>query len=353
MSGWALLIAAALLGANAFFVAAEFALMTARRTKLEQLANTGDARARVALRANQDLSFMLAGAQLGVTIASLGLGFVAEPAIAQGIETALGFAGLPESVLAGLSYSVALGIVVFCHMVFGEMVPKNIAIAAPETSARWLSAPLRLYSTIFGPLIRSLNFLANGVLRLLRVTPRDALAIAATADEFASMISDSRAEGVLDELEEELLSGALRFSVHTTASVMTRRDDVAAMPSSTTADEFEALVVATGHSRFPVYDDDLDHVTGYMHAKSLLDIPGEQRRSPLDRDLVRPLFAVRTTDHLRAVLLAMRRRRTHIALVADDAGRTAGLITLEDVLEQLVGPIRGEHDIAEQSDELK
>jgi CBS domain containing-hemolysin-like protein len=340
----ALLIALALLVANGFFVAAEFALMAARRTRLEELAGEGNTRARMALRSNRELSFTLAGAQLGVTMASLGLGFVAEPAVAHLLESGLGLTALPEAVAEATAFVIGLLIVVFVHMVIGEMVPKNIAIAAPERAALWIAVPMTAYCTLFRPVIRLLNAAANGVLRVLRVEPVGSLATAATGDELATMVAASRAEGMLDEVAEQLLSGALRFGEDTPATAMVPRDRMRAVAASTTPGELEALVVASGHSRFPVYAGTVDHVIGYVHAKSLLDVSEEERDQPLPSRLIRPLLHVPAPYRLRALLTAMRSRRTHIALVVDGTGAALGLITLEDVLEQLVGAIRDEHD---------
>ncbi|MGH9024249.1 MAG: hemolysin family protein [Acidimicrobiia bacterium] len=340
----ALLVAVVLLLANAFFVAAEFAPITARRTRLEQLAAGGSARARMALASSRELSLTLAGAQLGVTMMSLGLGFVAEPSIGRLIESALNSVGLPEPLVNGIGFGLALIIVVFFHMVVGEMVPKNLAIAVPETSALWIAAPMRLYITLLRPVIRLLNTLANVVLHLFKVQARDELTGAATAEQLAAMVSESRAEGMLDDLEEELLSGALHFGTRTTASVMIPRDQVVAVSANASAEEVEALVVSTGHTRFPVYDGTPDNVVGYIHAKTLLDIGPAERRQQLPRSAIRPLLMVPATHRLRPVLLAMRRRRTHIAAVIDEGRRWAGLITMEDVLEQLIGGIEEGND---------
>lgn len=337
---WASLIAAVvLLAVNAFFVAAEFALIATRRTYLEQLAAEGNRRADWALRSSRELSVMLAGAQLGVTLASVALGFVAEPAVAHLVEPAFVAAGMSETVTEVASFSVSLAIVVFAHMVVGEMVPKNLAIAAPERASLLIAGPLRLYGTLFGPVIRLLNRMANAVLGLLGVEPVDELATAATADDLAAMISESRNEGFLDDFEEELLSGALHFDDGTAVSVMVPRAKIVAAPASSTVEELEALVIETRRSRILVYVDNLDRVLGFLHAKALLDVPPEAREEPLAPRLLRPVLVVSADRPLNAVLAGMRQRHTHIAVVTDGDGLTVGVLTLQDVLERLVGQI--------------
>ncbi len=342
MSLGPLVAAVLLLAVNGFFVAAEFALIAARRTFLEQRAGEGDRRAVWALASAQDLSVMLAGAQLGVTLASVALGFVAEPAVAHLLEPVFHAVGLSEGLSHAVSFFVGLALVVVAHMVLGEMVPKNLAIAGPEKTALLIAGPLRLYGRALGPLLRALNGAANGVLRLLKVEPADELATAATAEDLASMIGESRDEGFLDAFEEELLSGALHFDAVPAASVMLPRERIVAAPDTSTAEDLEALVVRTGRSRIPIFRGNLDRVVGFVHAKALLDVPAGARRKGLDPRLLRPVLTAPADRRLNAVLAAMRQRQIHIALVVDPRGRTIGLLTLQDVLQALVGQIREE-----------
>ena len=343
-----LAVAVALLVANGFFVGAEFALMAARGTQIENLAEKGDPRAVTALKSIRELSLMLAGAQLGITAASLGLGFVAEPAVARAIEGPLGTVfTLPDGVLHSVSFVIALTIVVFFHMVVGEMAPKNIAIAKPEESALWLAFPMRLYVNLFRPFIRLLNLLANGGLRLMRVEPRDELASVHTTAEIATMISQSAEEGLLAKFKERLLSGAIELGERDAASAMVARTEIAAAPISTTPADIERLVTETGHSRIPVYRDSIDEIVGFLHGKDLLQVPPHRRNHPLSPTLIRPMLVVPESRKLRPLLVDMRRERRHFALVIDEHGGTAGIVTLEDVLEELVGEIRDEHDVSE------
>jgi len=348
MTGWYLFIALLLLLANAFFVAAEFGLIAARRSKIQQLAEEGHSRARVALRAVRELSFMLAGAQLGITMASLGLGAIAEPAVAHLVEGALGsFIALPEGLLHSVSFVIALTIVVFFHMVIGEMAPKNVAIAEPEKTALWLAIPFRAYVILFKPFIRFLNLVANAGVRVLGVEPQDELRSVHSVKEISVLISDAAKGGMMDEFEHDLLAGAVAFGERDAASVMVPRTEMTAFPSSITPIELEGAVLATGHSRFPIYGESLDNMLGFFHAKDLLRVPPADLEEPLRRDLIREFLVVPESRKLHPLLLDMRRQRTHFALVIDEHGGTSGVVTLEDLLEELVGDILDEYDVGE------
>jgi CBS domain containing-hemolysin-like protein len=269
---------------------------------------------------------------------------VAEPAVASLLESALDPLGLPSGVLHTLSFVLALSIVVFFHMVIGEMVPKNVAIAAPEQSLLWLALPVRLYATLFRPVIRLLNALANLGLRTLRIEPRDELAVTHTADELAVMLAASREQGLLEEFEHGLLRGALGFGERKVATIMVPRASVQGISRTATVAEAEQVVVETGHSRLLVYGRDIDDVLGFIHAKDLLRLPASARDHQLPAGRIRRMLLLPGDRRLEEVLIAMRRARVHVALVVDGSGRTAGLVTLEDVLEELVGEIRDEHD---------
>ena len=348
MNWSALLASFLLLIANGFFVGAEFALIAARRTRIEELAAGGNARAVLAMSSIRELSFMLAGAQLGITMASLGLGFVAEPAVAHTLERALeSVFEIPAGLLHSISFVIALVIVVFFHMVVGEMAPKNIAIAEPERSALWLAIPMRAYANALRPFIRLLNASANGGLRLLGVEPKDEVLDIHSAEEIGRMIALSAEEGLLEEFQEHLLSGALELGERDAASVMVSRTELRAVPLTATPDEIEPIVVATGHSRLPVFRDDLDNIVGFLHAKDLLKIPDDQRAHPVPARLIRGMLVVPESRKLRPLLVDMRRERRHLALVIDEHGGTAGIVTLEDLLEELVGEIRDEYDVSE------
>jgi CBS domain containing-hemolysin-like protein len=340
-----LLVGVALLFANGIFVAVEFALLASRRTKLEAMAEGGSASARLAVGSMRRLNLQLAGAQLGVTMASLLLGFVAEPAVSGLLEDGIDrVVHLPDGVLHTLGFAIGLTIVAFLHMVVGEMVPKNIAIAAPERTLLALAVPNRIYVTVFGPLLRLLTGLANAGTRLVGVEPRDELATAASAEELAAMLGASRDEGLIEDVAHQLLTGALHLQEGGLATVLVPRDEVGWLPRTATPAEAEALVVASGHTRLLVVGEGIDDVLGFLHAKDLLNVPSEARHRPLPLRRVRRLLVLGERTLLDDALLAMQRARLQLSLVVDDGGRTLGIATLEDVIEALVGDIRDESD---------
>ena len=340
-----LVVALLLLLANGFFVAVEFALIASRRTKLEALAEQGSASARIAVGAMRHLNVQLAGAQLGITMASLLLGYVAEPAVAGLIEDAAStFVDLPERLLGTIGFVVALTIVAFLHMVIGEMVPKNVAISDPERTLLVLAWPNRVYVTVFGPILRVLNALSNAGVRALGVEPRDELATAASADELAMMLGASRDEGLIEEVAHQLLTGALDLGDRSITTVMVPREGIVWLPRTATPPEAEALVLSSGHTRLLVAGEGVDDVLGFVHAKDLLTLDGVARERPLPLGRVRRMLVLGSRTSLDDALLAMQQARVHLAVVADASGHTLGLATLEDVIEALVGDIRDESD---------
>lgn len=348
MNWSAIAISIALLAANGFFVAGEFALTASRRSRLEQLSGQGNARARTALKSVRELSLMLAGAQLGITMASLGLGYVAEPAAASGIEALLGgLVEIPDALQHTIGLVIGLAIVVFLHMVVGEMAPKNVAIAEPERSALWLAIPFRAFVVIFRPFILLLNAVANGCLRLLGVEPVDEVEATHTTEDIGAMIAASAREGELDRFEQRLLSGAIVFSDLDAGSVMVPRTEMSALPITATPQDVERLSLETGHSRVPIYGRSPDNILGFFHTKDLLKISPHEHNEALPRRFIRQMLVVPESRKLHPLLFDMRDRRSHFALVIDEHGGTAGIVTIEDLIEELVGEIRDEHDDAE------
>ena len=333
-----------LLVANAFFVAVEFALIASRALRLEPQAE-GDRRARIALAAIRDLQRQLAGAQLGITMASLGLGFVAEPAVADLLESGIEvFAEIPAGLLHTISFTVALSLVVSVHMVLGEMVPKNIAIAGPERVARALAPIHRIYVMMFRPVIWALNVSTVGLVRLIGLQPVDELNTALTVNEFHTLLAGARAEGVIEEAEHDLLAGALEFRGRTAGSLMIPRTQMVTAPRSTSVGEIERIVAARGHTRVPVWGSAPDDILGFVHAKDLLRLGTAARDEPVPLELIRKMLVVSAERPVRALMRVMRRARIHMAIVKDGEGQVVGLVTLEDVLETLVGDIRDESD---------
>lgn len=334
-----------LLLANGFFVAAEFAYITARRNVLEQ---TPGGSARIAVGLNSNLSLSLTAAQLGITMASLGLGAVAEPAIAHLLERALGFMPIPEGVIHGIALAIALFIVVYLHMVIGEMAPKNIAISSPERAATGLARMFRGFIIVFRPLIAILNAMANWVLRMFGVKPADSLEVGHSADDLAVIIATGQEQGVIEDFTHRLLTGAIVFGDLDAGEVMIPRPDVVAVPAEATVADVESVMTATGHSRIPVYRGDLDDVVGFIHVKDLIGVAEEDRERRISQALIRESLFVPESAHIRSVLDEMRQTRIHFAMVIDEHGSTAGIITMEDIAEELVGEIRDEHDRRER-----
>lgn len=334
----AIIIALVLLGLNAFFVGAEFALISARRTQIEPRAAEGSYAARVTVRAMERVSLMMAGAQLGITMCSLGLGAIGEPAVAHQLERPLAAIGIEGAWLHGISFTLALVVVVVLHMVLGEMVPKNIAIAGPERSAIILGPPLYAIVWVLKPVIWLMNALANCMLRLMRVKPRDEVTSAFSADQVAAFVAESHEEGLLDEDEHRVLEGSLQLSFETVRDVMTPADELETLPVDVTPKQAQQACVKTGFSRFPLVDDAGDYV-GYLHLKDFVQVERGTTSKPIPADAVRPLTSVHINDSLEEALTAMQARGTHIALVRDDSGDVVGTAMLEDVIERLVGEV--------------
>jgi CBS domain containing-hemolysin-like protein len=341
MNGWALAAVVVLLIVNGYFVAFEFAAVGSRRSRLEPLAESGDRAAQRGLDAIADLSTRLAGAQLGITVASLLLGLVGEPAVAVLLEGLFEHVpGFPEGAVHAVSFVVALAIVVFLHMVVGEMVPKNLALANPERALKWLSGPDRLYLAVVRPFVRVLNASGNAGVRLLGLEPRDELPSARTAEELALVVATSRDEGAIEGRTAELLTGVLDFSGRTVDAVMVPRDQVFAIPRTTTVADAEALLVERGHSRLPVTGQGgIDDVVGFIHGKDLVNLAAPAAGRPLPLRLIRRILVLPVDRSLEDVLTAIRRTRVHFALVQHPDGTTAGIVTLDDLLEELVGDI--------------
>ena len=355
---WSAVATMALLCVNAFFVATEFAMVGSRRDRLEALADSGRRGARAALASVADLSTQLAGAQLGVTMASLGIGFVAEPAAAHWFGTGFEAMGLERRWGTALGLVVGLAVVVALHMVIGEMVPRSLALAGPERSLLVLAGPHRVYLRVVRPLVWLLSTVASRGIRLLGREPRDALTSAHTPEELVVMLAESAEEGLIEPFAHELLAGVLDLGGDTAADVMSPRESVVAVSRHATVDEIERVVVATGHSRLLVTDSDhpeqttgdLDRVLGFVHAKDLLLLPPEEHDRPLPLQAVRRLLVVRPDRALDDLLRSMRTSRVHLAVVVDPQRRTLGLVTLEDLLERLVGDILDESDRGARTD---
>ena len=349
-TGTALLVGVLLLALNAFFVGAEFAVMSARRSRIEPLAEQGSRPAATVLYAMENVTLMLACAQLGVTVCSTGLGVVAEPAIAGLVEAPMVAAGLPAEASHVVGFTVAIALVVYLHVVGGEMVPKNLSVTSPERAALIFAPPLVLLSKVLHPIVAGLNWIANLALRLVGVEPKDEVTSAFTAQEVASIVERSQAEGVLND-DLGLLTGAIEFSEETAEQVMVPLAQLVPLPVGCTPEEVEREVARTGYSRFPLVDDD-GSLAGYLHVKDVLYADGVTRRRPVPAWRMRALAGVVPGDEVEDVLTVMQRTGAHLALVTRDAasgqGEEIGVVFLEDILEELVGEVRDSMQRAER-----
>lgn len=330
-----LLAAVLLLVGNAFFVGAEFSMVSVRRSAIEPIAAEGSKRALITLKALENLSFLMAGAQLGITLCSLALGAVAEPIIAHLLDSPLHSLHVAEDLLHPISFAIALLVTVFLHVVIGEMVPKNIALARPERSALALTPLLVSITRILKPLVHGLNMIANGVLKLAKVDPTTEVASTYTRDEMADLVKESRKSGYLSEDNEQLLSGALTFDAQAVRDIAIPVKNIVTVKPSATPAQIEDLSVATGFSRFPIIDKK-GKLIGYVHLKDCIKADEKSRHERIPFRAVRELSMVSHNQSIRMTLKTMQRSGAHLAAVTKGK-KVIGLVTLEDVLEELVG----------------
>jgi CBS domain containing-hemolysin-like protein len=330
-----LLIGLLTLVVNAFFVGAEFALISVRRSQIEPLAEAGNRRARSVIWGLEHVSALLAAAQLGITLCTLVLGIVAEPAIAHLLEPLFGAVGVPEALIHAISFVIALSLATYLHMLLGEMVPKNIALAEPTKTALVLGPPLVAVARALRPVIFTINSFANMLLKLMKVEVKDEVAATFSDDELARLVKDTEDAGLLDDRAAERLRDALELGRRPVRDVVMPVERVVYAAVGTTPEELERLSAESGFSRFPVLDSNR-RILGYLHVKDALD--AMPRDLPFPVTAMRPIARVTSETPLDDVLTAMRRSRTHLAAVADADGRPAGLVTMEDVLRELVGP---------------
>jgi CBS domain containing-hemolysin-like protein len=334
-----------LVAANAFFVAAEFALVASRRTRIDAWARRGDRKAMVVKKALLSLDRYISGTQLGITLASLGLGWIGEPALAGTIEYL--FAGLPAPLDTIMTHGVASGLafaaITFLHIVLGELAPKALALLHPEQTSRWVAPPLILFTIATNPFIWVLNGTANALLRLFGARPQTELDRVHSPEEIRMLVEQSRKTGGLGTGDARMLEGVFEFSEKNAREVMTPRTDIVALPAEASLAEAADRVAAAGRSRYPVTGESLDDVVGIVHAKDILRGLLSGSEAPV-QDIARPAFFVPGTREVEDVLADMKRQKVHLAIVLDEFGGTAGLVTMEDLLEEIVGPIYDEYD---------
>ena len=319
---------------NAFFVGAEFALISVRRSQIEPYAEQGDRRAKSVLWGLQHVSALMAAAQLGITLCTLVLGIVAEPAIEHLLEPVFHAVGVPESAGRAISFAIALALATYLHMLLGEMVPKNIALAEPVRSALALGPPLVTLARAVRPVIFTINAFANMLLKLLRVETKDEVTATFSDSELARLVRDSGEAGLIDERARERLHDALELGRRPVRDVVLPLEQVVYARVGVTPEELERLSAESGFSRFPVVDDGR-RIVGYLHVKDALDASPQD--VPFQVADMRPIARVRESTPLDDVLTAMRGSRTHVAAVLGSDGLLSGLVTMEDVLRKLFG----------------
>jgi len=340
-----LLAFALLTAANAGFVAAEFALVTVDRAEIDQQAAGGDRKARTVRRALRELSFQLSGAQLGITLCTLLTGYLAEPAIASLLEPVI--RPIAGGMTDGVGPVVALLLATLFSTLFGELVPKNAALARPMPIARATAGPQRMFSKLFSWLITLLNGSANWLVRRLGVEPQEELASARSPEELGLLAAISAQAGALPRETAVLLQRTIRFGDKRAAEAMTPRVDVVALRADETIADLLSTAVQTGYSRFPIYVQTLDQVTGVVTVTDALSVPPVRRPTTTVAAVARePIFVPETLD-LDGVLEALRKGGADIAVVVDEYGGTDGVVSVEDLVEELVGEIADEHDVEE------
>jgi CBS domain containing-hemolysin-like protein len=336
-----------LVAANAFFVSAEFALVAARRTRIDAWVRRGDRKAAIVRKALQSLDRYISGTQLGITLASLGLGWIGEPAVATTIEYLFSALPAPYDAIAthGVASTLAFAAITFLHIVLGELAPKALALLHPEATSRWVAPPLILFTTATNPFIWLLNGAANAFLKLFRARAPTEHERVHSPEEIRMLVEQSRKIGGMGAADARLLEGVFEFSEKNAREVMTPRTAIVALPAEASLAEAADRVAAAGRSRYPVTGESLDDVVGIVHAKDILRGLLSGSEAPV-QGIARPAFFVPGTREVEDVLADMKRQKVHLAIVLDEFGGTAGLVTMEDLLEEIVGPIYDEYDQA-------
>ncbi len=336
---WGIVWLFVLLLINAFFVAAEFAVISARRSQIEPKADAGSRSARTTLYAMEHATLMLATSQLGITVCSLLILNVSEPAIHHLLEVPLALTGWSEAVIAGVAFVIALVVVSYLHVVLGEMVPKNLSFSMPDRAALLLAPPLVWVSTIFHPVIVALNATANGVLRLFRVQPKNEANSIFTIDEVANIVAQSRREGVLRD-DIGALTAAFEFTAKKVRDIAVSMTKLVSLPEGATPEQVERAVAQHGFSRYVLLDAQ-GEPSGYLHLKDVIDLEETDEFSePVPPKRIRRLISIFQDTDLEDALAAMRRSGVHLARVFDEHGTARGVLFLEDIIEELVGEVQ-------------
>ena len=334
-----------LLAANGFFVAAEFSMVRSRRSRLEAMARAGDAKARLVLKATASMARLLSASQFGITLASIGIGVLAEETLAHTFAESFAVLSAPLRVsTATIGTVCAMAVVTYGHVVFGELAPRSAALNHPEEVSRWLVPPLMVFAWITAPFTWLLNKSADAVLRLFRQTPVSAEENVHSADELRILVEQSQEVGVLERQDAALIEGVFEFSEKNAREVMTPRTAIDALDIEASLDEAVALVVDTQRSRYPVYEDSIDNIVGLVLAKDFIPLLRDRPADFTMSRVMRPVHVVPGSREVEEVLADFKRLKEHMAVVLDEYGGTAGLVTMEDLLEEIVGEILDEYD---------
>lgn len=333
---------------NGFFVAAEFAMVKIRSSRISQLVAEGNQRAKVAQKVTNNLDAYLSACQLGITLASLGLGWIGEPAIAHLIEGPLAYFGVPEVAIHTIAFVVAFSIITFLHIVLGELAPKSVAIQRAEGTVLSLAKPLILFYKIMYPFIILLNGTANRFLKWIGIEPIKEGELAHTEDEIRILVNQSHRSGLIDNTEMALFDNIFEFSDRIAREIMVPRVDMVTIDIEDSQEEIQKKIEQEQHTRYPVSQRDKDHIIGYVHVKDLyLQMTRNQNFSI--KEILRNVVMVAEATEISSALKQIQKSRTQIAVVIDEYGGTAGLITVEDIMEELVGEIQDEFDNEELS----
>jgi len=344
-----LFVAVFLVLLNGFFVLSEFALVKVRRTKLEEMVKQGKTNAALTLKMSDSLDTYLSATQLGITFASLALGWVGEPALARLIETPFNyFFGENPVLLHTISFIIAFTTITFLHVVFGEIVPKSIAIAKAEVLALYIARPLYLFWIIFYPLIHFFDVVASFFVRKIGITPATAHELAHSEEEIRIIVNESFKGGYIDSVESEIIKNAVDFSETVAKEIMTPRKDMVCINSEKSFEENIALITKTNFTRYPYCHGGKDNITGMIHTRDLLNNSLLGNLIDITK-FVRPIIIVPENTSISNILTIMNKKRTHIALVVDEYGGTSGLLTMEDILEEIIGETNDEHDLKNET----
>ena len=339
-----------LLFVNAFFVAAEFSLVKVRKTRLEQLSNEGNGNAKKALKLVNDINRMLAAAQLGVTIASIALGWVAESTIVQIIEPVIGFFAHTMNALPAhlIAVPISFVLVTYFHVLLGEQLPKCISLRHPESLSLLIATPMDIFITIFKPFVLLLEVSGNKILSACHANSEDASLVHST-EELDMLVDASYNEGVLNETEAEMLHNMFKFSDLMAKQAMIPRTDMICIPDDISYEELTKQTLENQYTRYPVYEENIDKILGFIHVKDLYSLAMRKDEFSIKK-LIRPLILIPETMTLDNLIIEFKKRHCQIAVVIDEFGGTSGLITLEDVLEEIIGEVQDEFDEEEETD---